>query len=688
MLKPHIPDPILKHPTDGKHYTFIDLFAGIGGFRFGFEPTGGICVWSCEIDRHSRKTYSYNHHIPIGTIFPDVRDAQEKDIPDHDALIAGFACFTKDTMVLTRHGYLPIQHIRPGTLVLTHKGRWRPVVHVMRRENAPTREIRAQGTPSLITTDEHPFYTRDVQRIHDPGIDRKTKTLGPPHWTEAGNLQKHQHIAQVLPATKPNANNQDFWWLIGRYLAQGHRTTPPTQETQAGITIPSKQHEKHELATRIRKAGYEDRAAYRLQTAQYIIADDRLNEWTKQFGEYPQTRKFNQTLLELEQPDAKALMDGYISAKSKAQNSQPGHKRTITSGSKTLALELALLVQRAYEVTPSVVGQSLHARNNPTGTNSAPPITWTISIPPLNRLAIVQGQYGWKQVKMNEPTGRRETVWNLSVQEDQSYVADGAVVHNCEPFSKAGVSKNNSLGRPHGFAHQTRGTLFFDVIRILASHRPRAFLLENVPHLLNHDNGRTYATVRFLLEQELGYHISHRIIDARPYVPQRRRRIFIAGHIERDRPRLDDIQLPDEDQGPTLAEILHPQDGNENPEPPYTHGPLAHVGDKYTLGAATWQALINHRTKHSLAGNGFGYSIASPDEPTRTLTARYWKDGQEILIAQEDSVIPRRLTPRECSRLMGMPHLRIPVSDTQAYRQLGHSVVPPLVETLADFIMA
>ena len=688
MLTPHLPTPKGTHRAQQKHYTFIDLFAGIGGFRFGFEPAGGLCVWSCEIDRHSRKTYSYNHHVPIGTIFPDVRDARETDIPDHDTLIAGFACFAQNTMILTRHGYLPIQHIRPGTLVLTHRGRWKPVVHVIKRGNVPTREIRAQGTPSLITTNEHPFYTSNTQSSHDVRTRRITRTPETPKWTKAKDLQKNQHITQILPPTKPNTQNQDHWWLMGRYLAQGHRTIPATAQTQPGITIPANENDRSEIETKLRNAGYENRTTYRPLTAQYTIADKHLHEWTKQFGEYPKTRKINQTLLELEQPAAKALMDGYIAAKAKTQTPSTPHKTTITSGSKTLALGLALLAQRAYGVVATVIGQRRGPLTNTTAANPELPINWTISIPPHNRLATVQGQHGWKRVKVNQSTGRRETVWNLSVQEDQSYVADGAVVHNCEPFSKAGVSKNNSLGKPHGFAHETRGTLFFDVIRILASHRPGTFLLENVPHLLNHDNGRTYATVKFLLEQELGYHISHRIIDARPYVPQRRRRIFIAGHIEKDRPRLDDIQLPDENQGPTLTQILHPQDGTEQPEPPYTHGPLAQVHDKYTLGAATWQTLINHRAKHSLAGNGFGYSIASPDEPTRTLTARYWKDGQEILLAQQGSVIPRRLTPRECSRLMGMPHLKIPVSDTQAYRQLGHSVVPPLVETLADFIMA
>ena len=258
---------------------------------------------------------------------------------------------------------------------------------------------------------------------------------------------------------------------------------------------------------------------------------------------------------------------------------------------------------------------------------------------------------------------------------------------DCSPFSKARVSKNNSMGRPHGFADETRGTLFFEVVRILASHRPKAFLLENVPHLVNHDQGRTFGTVMYLLKEELGYQVSHRIIDARPWVPQRRRRIFIAGHKEKDKPGLHQLDLPDENEGPALFEIIHPEDGTETVEEPYTAGALAEVHKRYTLGPGTWETLRRHRAKHQSAGNGFGYTIARPQDAARTLTARYGKDGQEILLDRPGAAAPRKLTPRECARFMGMPKLVIPVSDTQAYRQLGRSVVPPLVETIAAQMM-
>ena len=252
----------------------------------------------------------------------------------------------------------------------------------------------------------------------------------------------------------------------------------------------------------------------------------------------------------------------------------------------------------------------------------------------------------------------------------------------CQPFSIAGVSKKNALGRPHGFACATQGTLFFDVARIIAAKQPRAFLLENVKNLLNHDRGRTFQVIRQTLEEELGYQITWRVIDAAHFVPQHRERILIAGFRGPSGFLLDDVDLPN--TRPTLRSILHPEDGSEAPEPPYTLQPKADVNPKYTLTAHLWRYLQNYAAKHRAAGNGFGFGLVGPDDVARTLSARYYKDGSEILISRGRGKTPRRLTPRECARLMGFPDtFRIPVSDTQAYKQFGNSVAVPVIATVA-----
>lgn len=256
----------------------------------------------------------------------------------------------------------------------------------------------------------------------------------------------------------------------------------------------------------------------------------------------------------------------------------------------------------------------------------------------------------------------------------------------CQPFSIAGVSKKNSLGRPHGFECTTQGTLFFDVARIIAEKRPKAFLLENVKNLLSHDKGNTFKVILETLREELGYDVHYKVVDGRHYTPQHRERIIIVGFREDTGFSWENMQLPME--GPRLGSILHKTDGSEPFLPwddqRYFDYKNFSVQSKYTLTPKLWAYLQAYAEKHRAAGNGFGFGLAYPDSVTRTLSARYHKDGSEILVFQGSGRRPRRLTPRECARLMGFPDtFRIPVSDTQAYRQFGNSVVMPVIGEVA-----
>ncbi len=241
----------------------------------------------------------------------------------------------------------------------------------------------------------------------------------------------------------------------------------------------------------------------------------------------------------------------------------------------------------------------------------------------------------------------------------------------CQPFSIAGVSKKKSLGRAHGFKDITQGTLFFHLATIINVKRPPILLLENVKNLVSHDQGRTYKVIENTLNS-LHYKIFSKIIDAKNYVPQHRERIFIVC-FNRDIFG-DEVPFcfpPIPSTKPKLRDILEPA-----PDP------------KYTLSDHLWSYLKNYAEKHRRKGNGFGYGLTNLDGITRTLSARYHKDGSEILIPQGNGTNPRRLTPREAARLMGYPdHLRIAVSDTQAYRQFGNSVVPTIVEAIGKQII-
>ena len=260
----------------------------------------------------------------------------------------------------------------------------------------------------------------------------------------------------------------------------------------------------------------------------------------------------------------------------------------------------------------------------------------------------------------------------------------------CQPFSLAGVSKKNSLGREHGFRDVTQGTLFFDVARIIDYRRPKAFLLENVKNLTSHDGGQTFKVIRRTLEEELQYKIHVKVLDAIHWLPQHRERVAIVGFREDVEFTWNDLRIPV--VGPRLASILHKSDEPE--EFPYTERirGKTKVSGRYTLSDHLWNYLQAYAAKHAAKGNGFGCSVVGPQGTTRTLSARYHKDGSEILLSQGPKRNPRRLTPRECARLMGfdtpgLPPTLIPVSDTQAYRQFGNAVAVPVFHEVAKIMV-
>jgi DNA (cytosine-5)-methyltransferase 1 len=257
----------------------------------------------------------------------------------------------------------------------------------------------------------------------------------------------------------------------------------------------------------------------------------------------------------------------------------------------------------------------------------------------------------------------------------------------CQPFSIAGVSKKNALGRAHGFEDETQGTLFFDVARIIDAKRPKAFMLENVKNLQSHDKGRTFDVIVRTLREVLDYQVFFKVIDGAHFVRQHRERIIIVGFRDAVEFNWDMLNLPPKGTH-KLGEIIHKKshepildsDGSNF----YDHAKRK-VPDKYTLTDNLWTYLQNYKKKHAAAGNGFGFGLVTPDSVTRTLSARYYKDGSEILFSQGAKKNPRRLTPRECARLMGFPDsFKIPVSDTRAYKQFGNSVVVPVMQAVAN----
>lgn len=260
----------------------------------------------------------------------------------------------------------------------------------------------------------------------------------------------------------------------------------------------------------------------------------------------------------------------------------------------------------------------------------------------------------------------------------------------CQPFSIAGVSKKKSLGRAHGFEDETQGTLFFDVARIIDAKRPLAIMLENVKNLKSHDRGKTFKVILNTLD-ELGYDVvdkeydadipDPKVINGKNFVPQNRERIIIVA-FRKDLGGARDLTL-------TKVKKYFPK---KKPKVGDILEPASEIDKKYILTPNLWAYLQNYAKKHKAAGNGFGFGkVTAEDRSTRTLSARYYKDGSEVLIDRGARKRPRRLTPKECARLMGFDKLGesnfiIPVSDTQAYKQFGNSVVVPVFSAVAKMM--
>ena len=300
-------------------------------------------------------------------------------------------------------------------------------------------------------------------------------------------------------------------------------------------------------------------------------------------------------------------------------------------------------------------------------------------------------KYAQQTYRANNPDDDHEIAGDITLIETEEIPDHDVLLAGfpCQPFSSAGIARKNQLGRAHGFEDETQGTLFFDVARIINDKRPKAFLLENVKNLMSHDKGNTFRVILHVLEKQLGYHVHYRLIDGAHFVPQHRERIMIVGFRDDVDFSWDAINLPEKGEV-KLWEILH--DPDPDVEPWLEHDGERFYDDlgvleKYTLTDKLWNYLQNHARKHRERGNGFGFGLVGENDIARTLSARYYKDGSEILIDQGKDRPPRRLTPRECARLMGFDDdFKIVVSDTRAYKQFGNSVVVDVIHHTAKLM--
>jgi len=489
----------------------LSLCAGAGGLDMGLmlaEP-GFHTRCFVEWEQHPRDTIIAAQRAGYFAPAPIWDDVTTFDGTRYrgaiDTVLAGYPCFVAGTIICTKRGHIPIEQVAVGDFVLTHKGRWRPVTARMGKSDAPVRQIKAQGVPGVVCTDEHPFYVEGGE------------------WVAAQHLGRGERVGQVLPPVIADDRSSEFWWVIGRYLADGWRQWSPSQRSRrrGRISICCARHEADELGARIAAAGFR---AYRNEertTTRFAITRHDLYKFCGQFGEGASGKYLPGWVLGLDAERARALCEGYFSGDGyRYQNPRgEGGGWRVTTVSRGLALSFAALAQRAFGVVASIrhyKGGS--ERTSIEGRDVAQRDQYFLVVPDRNRSGRVDGDYAWKLVRSNQPCGTAD-VFNIAVEEDESYVADGAIVHNCQPFSAAGQRKGEDDERH----------LWPDVARIIREVEPRWVFLENV-------SGHVSLGLETVLRElwDMGWTPATGIFSAgETGAPHERQRVFIVAYRDR-----------------------------------------------------------------------------------------------------------------------------------------------------------
>jgi DNA (cytosine-5)-methyltransferase 1 len=733
----------------------VELFAGVGGFRIGLERSGWRVVWANQWEPTTKAQHAFDCYATRFETGEHVREdihvvmneaeAGRREIPDHDLLVGGFPCFAAGTMVLTVTGHKPIEEVTEGELVLTHRGRWRRVTATMSRVAPATITLRGQGFPDITTTPEHPFWARARGHTWDNERRRDVRDFGSPAWVPAGEITRDTFVSQILPREHPAPpvdidQSEDFFWLVGRYLADGWRAI---SGGKGRVVICASKEEAAEVEERIRRV-FPCTPSVERTVTKFHITRAAFYRWLEHFGQGADGKRIPGWLFGIDAARARALLDGYASGDGSPW--QRGWRATTVS--RGLATGLALLAQLAYGVVASI-----HEADVPEATVIEGRVVnqrrqYQLVIPPRNRSAFVEGAVGWKLVR-RASSGGPQTVYNLAVEEDESYTADGCVVHNCQDYSVA-----KTLNQAVGIVGK-KGVLWWEIHRLLTMKRPPWLFLENVDRLLKSptsQRGRDFGVMLATLAN-LGYEVEWRVVNAADYgFPQKRRRVLIVGRLAGERPRDPNEviyrgtlarALPIE-TGPTLsssatfkiegdaAEVSESFGATKGESPFRNAGYMSHrqvwtldvdpawdgprqvlgdilepadeVPDDYFIPAdqlPRWQYLkgAKREQRHHKGSNTPYFYVEGPipypdrtDWPSRTiLTGEGGRTPSRFKhIVQVEDGRYRRLTPRELERLNGFPDdwTDTGMPDGRRAFMMGNALVVGLIERVGRELVA
>lgn len=602
---------------------FIDWFAGIGGFRRGMELAGHECVGFCEFDKFATASYISMHlltdeqrkklnELPQkkrqkeilkdeyrnGEWYAnDVRRVCADDIPKADCWCFGFPCFAKGTYILTEKGYIPIEDVSVGDKVLTHKGRWRKVTATMHRDGARLWDVNGFGILPTRTTAEHPYYV--------------TKPDQPMEFKKVEQLDDSWYSTMVLPDAESDGYSKEMWWIIGRYLADGWRVERKDRPSGGRIVFAISDDKRAEFEQRLREAKIHGTYTKERTCGKYHVCNNQLYEYLEKFGKYAHGKRVPREALCLPREKAKYFFDGYMSGDGRSDREEA------TSTSAALVLGMCIIAQRLGKSVPAVYYTRRDEKCVIQGRECRQRDTYTFRISSKS----VKGHYRARYVcrELYQPTESDDfgTVYNISVEEDNSYVANGAIVHNCQDISVA--------GKQLGF-QGNRSSLFFRVMYLIGQlkeeDKPTYLFIENVKNLLSVNGGWDFA--RLLIEMEQGgYDAEWQVLNSKDFgVPQNRERCFIIGHLRgRSTAKVFPVERTD---GENSISIIGHKDG-------------------YRRNTQVFDQNGITETLDTAQGGGRGHHVALPcfidlayqgkpvtTDVGRTILARYYKGCSNI----------------------------------------------------------
>jgi DNA (cytosine-5)-methyltransferase 1 len=605
---------------------FIDFFAGIGGFRRGMELAGHECVGFCEFDKFATASYTSMHlltkeqrefldKMPLkqrqkeilkeeyrnGEWYAnDIRRVYAGDIPKADCWCFGFPCFVRGTYILTEKGYIPIENVSVGDRVLTHKGRWKTVTSVMQRDNARIWNVNGFGILPTGTTAEHPYY---VTRVSEPIEFKPVKELNDSYYS-----------TMVLPDEEPNEYSKEIWWIIGRYIADGWRVRRQDRPRGGRIVFAVSDKKREEFEHRLSEANLHGTYTEERTCGKYHVCDNQLYEYLGIFGEYAYGKRIPREALCLPREKAEYFYNGYMSGDGR------NDKEEATSTSAAVILGMCIIAQRLGKPVPAVYYTKRDSKCTIEGRECKQRDTYTFRISNKSVKGYYRGRYVCRKLYQPTESDQYETVYNLSVEEDESYIANGAIVHNCQDISVA--------GKQLGF-QGNRSSLFFRVMYLIGQlkeeDKPTYLFIENVKNLLSVNGGWDFA--RLLIEMEQGgYDAEWQVLNSKDFgVPQNRERCFIIGHLRgRSAAEIFPVKGTDRENSVSIID----QEGITGALPCFVD--LSYQGIELTEKARCLQARYNKGvSNHKAETSGVAIPVLTPDRAEKRQNGRRFKENGE-----------------------------------------------------------